>query len=154
MICITHVHHEQSYYFLHFHLNTVTGHCEILFYFHFWELFTQQYFHLTWYWNQPAVYVLIMQHIKYLLCRVFMMYIIHLVSGPLSILWYSILNTALHMWDLSPATCEWKGAATPLLALRFLGPKPALGVSRRDLTKEAQSLVGQPARGSMARSWW
>jgi len=37
-------------------------------------------------------------------------------------------------------------------ALRFLGPEPALGVSRR-LTKEARSLVGQPPWGSMAWSW-
>jgi len=37
--------------------------------------------------------------------------------------------------------------------LRFHGPQPALGVSMRDLQKKAQSLVGQPAQGPMARPW-
>jgi len=49
--------------------------------------------------------------------ELFTMCIIHLVSGLLSILWYSIHNTALHRWDLLPATGESSGAVTPLLGL-------------------------------------
>jgi len=37
-------------------------------------------------------------------------------------------------------------------ALRFHGPEPALGVSRRDLQK-ARSLADQPARGPIVRPW-
>ena len=43
------------------------------------------------------------------------------------------------------------GLARGGTALRFLGPEPALGVSRRDL-QEGRSLAGQPARGPIARS--
>ena len=49
--------------------------------------------------------------------ELFTMCTIHLVSGLLPILWYSIHNTAVHRWDLLPATGESSGAANPLLGL-------------------------------------
>jgi hypothetical protein len=52
--------------------------------------------------------------------ELFKMYILHLVSGLPSILWYSIHNRALHRWDLLPATGESSGAATPLLSLVWI----------------------------------